>query len=390
MPCRSGRVDAGMLGRSRPPSCPPFVLACWCRRGDGWLEESGPLLHAVALAGDADHVRVVQEAIEDGAGEHVVADHRAPIAEALVAGQHAGPALVARVDQLEEQLRLSGGEVGIADLVQDQELRSRVGAQAGGEVTAMLGRIQVIEQAGHGGVADGVPGVECVPGQGGGEMGLADPGWPRKTTEVRVAMNERPASSRMCRAESVGRKSKSNSSSVTLGGMCAARARTPTSRWCRWAASAWGDEPVLLLTHFPLLSLRTETVAAGWQCAGDLGNLEAVARPVLQRSARTIVVHGHLHKRGETVAGSVLQITCAALIEPPHEVALLTVKFEGEQLTVCRESIPIGPTPEVRLPVLSPPDKRWAFGAGSWISAPVTGSGLLREGTGCTGATEDL
>ncbi|MDB5076218.1 MAG: hypothetical protein JWO42_2397, partial [Chloroflexi bacterium] len=242
------------------PRLPPFVLACWCRWGSGWLEESGPLLYAVALAGDADHIRVVQEAIENGAGEHVVADRLAPVAEALVAGQHAGPALVARVDQVEEELHLFGGEVGIADLIQDQELRSRVGAQAGGQVAAVLGRVQVIEQAGHGGVADGVPGVECVPGQGGGEMGLADPGWPRKTTEVRVAMNERPASSRMCRAESVGRKSKSNSSSVTLGGMCAARARTPTSRW---AASAWGDEPVLLLTHFPLLSLRTETVAAG-------------------------------------------------------------------------------------------------------------------------------
>ena len=47
---------------------------------------------------------MVQQAVEDGGGDHTIAEHLAPSAEALIAGQDHRPALVTAADQLEEQI----------------------------------------------------------------------------------------------------------------------------------------------------------------------------------------------------------------------------------------------------------------------------------------------
>jgi hypothetical protein len=44
-----------------------------------------------------------------------------PLGEAAVGGQDHGPALVARIDQLEEQVAAVGDDRQVADLVDDQE-----------------------------------------------------------------------------------------------------------------------------------------------------------------------------------------------------------------------------------------------------------------------------
>src|SRR5207249_3162611 len=53
---------------------------------DGRREEAGALLlaQAGALAADVEDVAVVQEPVEDRGGDHGVAAHLAPLAEALV------------------------------------------------------------------------------------------------------------------------------------------------------------------------------------------------------------------------------------------------------------------------------------------------------------------
>ena len=62
------------------------------------------LPQAVALALDGDDVAVVQQAVQDGGGQHGVPEHLAPIAHGLVAGQDHAPPLVAAVHELEQQV----------------------------------------------------------------------------------------------------------------------------------------------------------------------------------------------------------------------------------------------------------------------------------------------
>jgi hypothetical protein len=71
---------------------------------------------------------VVDEPVDHGGGDHVVAEGLAPPAERLVAGDDQAGAFVAGGDELEEQVGGLGLERDVADFVDDQE---RVAAQPG-------------------------------------------------------------------------------------------------------------------------------------------------------------------------------------------------------------------------------------------------------------------
>src|SRR5439155_25635219 len=73
------------------------------------------LLQPVAFAFDVDGVRVVQQAIENGAGDHVVLKDRAPFAVALVGRQNHRAPLMAFADQLEQ----TGGRLPVQAAVTD-------------------------------------------------------------------------------------------------------------------------------------------------------------------------------------------------------------------------------------------------------------------------------
>jgi len=66
---------------------------------------------------------MVEQAIEDRAGDHGIAEHLAPGAEALVAGDDDRAALVTARDQLEEQVGALAIDRQIADLVDQEKLR---------------------------------------------------------------------------------------------------------------------------------------------------------------------------------------------------------------------------------------------------------------------------
>ncbi len=70
--------------------------------------EGGPVLHAVACAGDRDDLGMVEEAVEQGAGQDVIAQQRAPLGEAGVAGEQNGSFLIAGRDEFEEGMSLLG------------------------------------------------------------------------------------------------------------------------------------------------------------------------------------------------------------------------------------------------------------------------------------------
>ena len=77
--------------------------------------------HPVAVAADVDDVAVVQQPVDERCGHDLVAEHAAPFLEALVGRQHRRRALVAGVDQLEEQHRAVAAHRQVADLVDHQD-----------------------------------------------------------------------------------------------------------------------------------------------------------------------------------------------------------------------------------------------------------------------------
>ena len=81
----------------------------------------------VAVAFEGDDLGVVDEAVDHGGGDDVVAEDLAPAAERLVAGDDQAGPFVAGGDELEEQVRGFGLERDVADLVDDQQ---RVAAEA--------------------------------------------------------------------------------------------------------------------------------------------------------------------------------------------------------------------------------------------------------------------
>lgn len=66
---------------------------------------------------------MVDNAVDHGGGNGLVGEDFAPAGKGQVAGQDDRAGLVARGDQLEEQVRCVGVEGEIANLVDDQELQ---------------------------------------------------------------------------------------------------------------------------------------------------------------------------------------------------------------------------------------------------------------------------
>ena len=63
---------------------------------------------------------MVQEAVEDSAGDHGVAKHIAPRTETLITGDDDATAFVAAGDQLKEEIGAVAVDGQITDLVDDQ------------------------------------------------------------------------------------------------------------------------------------------------------------------------------------------------------------------------------------------------------------------------------
>jgi hypothetical protein len=66
---------------------------------------------------------MVQKPIEDRAGDHGVAEHVAPGAQALIAGDDDRAAFIATGDQLEEQVGALTVDRQIADFIDQERLR---------------------------------------------------------------------------------------------------------------------------------------------------------------------------------------------------------------------------------------------------------------------------
>jgi hypothetical protein len=130
-----------------------------------------------------------------------------------------------------------------------------------------------------------------------------------------------------------------------------------------------GNDPALtvVLTHFPPFAMADMLAGAGLKHAGDLTNREPWLAALAGIPGPVLVVNGHLHVHATIEAGRVLQLSAAALIEPPHDVTILTLGIdENSHPWAGRRATGLFEVPGVSLPVLSAREECWRFDAGSW------------------------
>jgi hypothetical protein len=122
----------------------------------------------------------VDEAVDHGGGDGVVAEDLAPAAERLVGrDDEAGP-LVAAGDELEEQVGGLGLERDVADLVDDQQRVAGQPGELGLQGAGRVGSGEPVDPLRRGRELDAVPGLAGADRDAGGEVGLAGAGrYPR-------------------------------------------------------------------------------------------------------------------------------------------------------------------------------------------------------------------
>src|SRR5271156_807270 len=101
---------------------PVLFLSClaWFGGGRGDAAEVA-VFEPVAVSFEGDDFGVVDEAVDHGGGDGVIAEDLTPAAERLVAGDDEAGPLVAGGDELEEQVGGLGLEGDAAHLIDDQQ-----------------------------------------------------------------------------------------------------------------------------------------------------------------------------------------------------------------------------------------------------------------------------
>jgi Calcineurin-like phosphoesterase len=153
--------------------------------------------------------------------------------------------------------------------------------------------------------------------------------------------------------------------SVSTAGLRVTR-RAP-GRWGaarRPALTTWGDAPVLLASHFPVLSRVRAVTERGLPYAGDLVDRAGVAGALRARTGPTLVTCGHLHVRDSVASGPLLQLGLGALVEPPFDATVLDLTAEGGRFGVVRHAHELASAPERRDPRLAPTREAWSFEPG--------------------------
>lgn len=133
------------------------------------------------------------------------------------------------------------------------------------------------------------------------------------------------------------------------------------------AIEEWGDEPVVLVSHLPLLSRATTVAAQGAQYPGDLVDRERAAVLLRARRVATVVVAGHIHVRDVHHEASVLQLAQAAMIEAPFEAAVVDICADVHgRVAVTRRTHRVADRRAEWEPTLVGPVGSWRFADSSW------------------------
>ena len=105
------------------------------------------------------------------------------------------------------------------------------------------------------------------------------------------------------------------------------------------AATGNDAKLTVVLTHFPLFEMKPLLADAELKHAGDLVNREPALEAVEAIAGPVLIVNGHLHVHATIVDGRMLQLSVAALVEPPHDATVLTIAFDtAGAATVTRQA----------------------------------------------------
>ncbi len=133
--------------------------------------------------------------------------------------------------------------------------------------------------------------------------------------------------------------------------------------------TATGGTPKLtvVLTHFPVFAMKEMLAEADLKHAGDVENRPSLLEDVQGIPGPVLIVNGHLHVHATIEDGPRLQLSVAALTEPPHDVTIVTIGFDDVGAPwIERRAEGLVETPGVSLPVLSDRVERWQFSQGAW------------------------
>ena len=174
------------------------------------------LAQAVARTLDLDDDGVMKEAIEECGGDDGIAEDLAPFGEAAVGGENHSAALVARVDELEEEVGTAGTKGQVPDLVDDEKRVAGNEADALPELAFALGLEQRGDDISEGAEVDALAGLDGLDTKGDCQMGLAGAGWPEEVDDLLRTMKSSSANARMRLRSSDGWKVKSNPDRVLM------------------------------------------------------------------------------------------------------------------------------------------------------------------------------
>jgi predicted phosphodiesterase len=137
-------------------------------------------------------------------------------------------------------------------------------------------------------------------------------------------------------------------------------AGVPIERGYRWSGEVSGGATVVV-SHFPVLSREERLTSRGFKYSGDLENRGKLEKRVAG-DGPVVVLSGHIHARDSHTEGNVLQLSAGALIEAPHEIAIVDV----EPGRARRRVTVLGPRVAPHDPVFAPADETWTFSGGAW------------------------
>lgn len=128
---------------------------------------------------------VVDEAVDEGGSDHLVAEDLAPGLEASIGGDDDRAAFVAAGDEREEQVGGLAFEGQVADLVDDEQVVALEAAQLVVEGVAVLGGLEAVDPLLGGGERDAMAGLAGLDRQRDRQMGLPGP-WGPEEADVHV------------------------------------------------------------------------------------------------------------------------------------------------------------------------------------------------------------
>jgi hypothetical protein len=137
----------------------------------------------------------------------------------------------------------------------------------------------------------------------------------------------------------------------------------------RAVAAARPSRLLVWAAHPPVLSLRSAIEERGWNYAGDVSNLDAVAAALGSYDGPLLALTGHLHVRSHAVKSNILQLGQGALAESPYEAAVVTISCHDGGIDVTRRCHSVADLESGPPAVLDPPDMAFRWDGARWAQS---------------------